>query len=195
MFAMKTILHPTDFSANARPAFEVACDLAGDGCGRLVVLHVERPPLATLGGTPAVPPLPDEYDHQGLWEELRNMRPSCAGTGVEHRLEYGDPAAVILKTAREVGADLIVMGTHGRTGLRRLLMGSVAEQVVRKARCAVLTVRTPVQMLLTLPRIAEEASRTEPDAEDEAWSVWGPYPREMWDPELFLAPNELEALP
>ena len=56
----------------------------------------------------------------------------------------------------ETGADLIVMGTHGRTGLRRLLMGSVAEQVVRKATCPVLTVRTPVQTLSLLPSAAEE---------------------------------------
>jgi nucleotide-binding universal stress UspA family protein len=55
MLAMKTILYATDFSADARPAFEVACTLAGDKSGRLVILHVERPPLATLGGTTAVP--------------------------------------------------------------------------------------------------------------------------------------------
>ena len=55
MLAMKTILYPTDFSADARPAFEVACALAGERDSRLVVLHVERPPLATLGGTAGVP--------------------------------------------------------------------------------------------------------------------------------------------
>jgi nucleotide-binding universal stress UspA family protein len=143
MLVMMTILHPTDFSADARPAFEVACALAGEGRGRLVVLHVERPPLATLGGTAGVPPLHTEYDRETLPEELQRIQPARAGIALEHRLEYGDPAAVILKSASETGADLIVMGTHGRTGLRRLLMGSVAEQVVREASCPVLTVRTP----------------------------------------------------
>ncbi len=132
MLAMKKILYPTDLSANARPAFEVACALANHGCGRLVVLHVGQQPLATLGGTPIVPPLPGEYDCQRLEKELKGLRPADAGVAFEHRLEYGDPVAVILRTAREAGADLIVMGTHGRTGLRRLLMGSVAEQVVRR---------------------------------------------------------------
>ena len=160
MLTMKTILYPTDFSAGARPAFEVACALASEGGGRLVVLHVERPPLARLGGTAGVPPLPSEYDRERLWEELKAIQPARVGIAVEHRLEYGDPPAVILKAAQEIGADLIVMGTHGRTSLRRLLMGSVAEQVVHKAPCPVLTVRTPVQTLLTLPCAAEETVGT-----------------------------------
>jgi nucleotide-binding universal stress UspA family protein len=143
MLAMKTILYATDFSTDARPAFEVACVLAGEGSGRLVILHVERAPLATLGGTTAVPPLPNEYDREKLWEQLKDIQPSRAGIAVEYRLLYGDPATVILEVAQEIGADLIVMGTHGRTGLRRLLMGSVAEPVVRTASCPVLTVRSP----------------------------------------------------
>jgi len=160
MLTMKTILYPTDFSAGARPAFEVACALASEGGGRVVVLHVERPPLATLGGTAGVPPLPSEYDRERFWEELKAIQPARGGITAEHCLEYGEPAAVILKVAQEIGADLIVMGTHGRTGLRRLLMGSVAERVVRKAPCPVLTVRTPVQTLLSLPSAAEETLST-----------------------------------
>lgn len=160
MLEMATILYPTDFSANAEAALALASALAREGHGRVVVLHVERPPLATLGGTAGVPPLPTEYDRQRLEEQLQSIKPSRPGIAVEHRLEYGDPASVILKTAHEIGTDLIVMGTHGRTGLRRLLMGSVAEQVVRKASCPVLTVRTPSQTLLTLPAAAEEAVLT-----------------------------------
>jgi universal stress protein A len=165
MLEMATILYPTDFSANAEAALALASALAKEGHGRLVVLHVERPPLATLGGIAGVPPLALEYDRQGAWEELQRILPSQSGFTVEHCLEYGEPASTILKTAEEVGADLIVMGTHGRTGLRRLLMGSVAEQVVRKASCPVLTVRTPVQTLLTLPAVARETSQFEPTAE------------------------------
>jgi len=63
---------------------------------------------------------------------------------VEHRLEEGDTAKVILDVALEIGAGLIVMGTHGRTGLGRLLLGSVAEQVLRKAPCPVLTAKFPL---------------------------------------------------
>jgi nucleotide-binding universal stress UspA family protein len=63
---------------------------------------------------------------------------------VEHWIFQGDPATEILAAAEKIKCDLIVMGTHGRTGLGRLLMGSVAEQVVRKAPCPVLTVKTPL---------------------------------------------------
>jgi nucleotide-binding universal stress UspA family protein len=157
MLTAETILYPTDFSADTQPALDVACALAAEGHGRLVVLHVERPPLATLGGTVAPPPLPNEYDRQKVWEELQRIKPLRPGLAIEYRLEYGDPATVILQTAQDIGADLIVMGTHGRTGLRRLLMGSVAERVVRKASCPVLTVRTPAQILLSLPSAAEES--------------------------------------
>jgi nucleotide-binding universal stress UspA family protein len=160
MLAMETILYATDFSADAQPAFEVACALAGEGCGRLVILHVERAPLATLGGTAGVPPLPNEYDRPRLWDELKAIQPARAGLAIERRLEFGEPAAVILKVAQEIDADLIVMGTLGRTGLRRLLMGSVAEQVVRKASCPVLTVRAPVQTLSSCPSAVEETLLT-----------------------------------
>ncbi len=141
MLAMKTILYPTDFSGESQLAFETACVLANARHGRLVVLHVERPPLSNLGGTTLVPPLPSEYEHQSLLEQLKTFQPSGADISVEHRLEYGDPESVILEVAKEIGADLIVMGTHGRTGLRRILLGSVAEHVLRKAPCPVLTVR------------------------------------------------------
>lgn len=160
MLTMKTILYPTDFSADAWSAFAVACALASDGHGRLVILHVERPPLTTLGGMPVVPPLPSEYDRERVLEQLQRIQPPRPGITVEHRLEYGEPVPVILQTAQEIGADLIVMGTHGRTGLRRLLMGSVAENVVRKAACPVLTVRTPSQTLASLPADAESTVGT-----------------------------------
>lgn len=141
MLASQTILYPTDFSEEADAAFDVACVLAREGHGQLVVLHVERPPLAKLGGTAGVPPLPSEYDREWQWERLRRLQPPQAAVAITHRLEYGEPASVIVAAAREIGADLIVMGTHGRTGLRHLLMGSVAEQVVRRASCPVLTLR------------------------------------------------------
>ena len=69
--------------------------------------------------------------------------PTDPQLALDRRMEEGDPASMIVRVATETGADLIVMGTHGRTGLRHLLMGSVAEYVVRKATCPVLTLRTP----------------------------------------------------
>jgi nucleotide-binding universal stress UspA family protein len=80
---------------------------------------------------------------------LTEPRGLLTGLPVEYRLLEGDPARTILETARETGCDLIVMGTHGRSGLGRFLMGSVAERVLRKAPCPVLTLKAPVPTLAT----------------------------------------------
>jgi nucleotide-binding universal stress UspA family protein len=82
-------------------------------------------------------------DKESVKKQLMQLALACPGVPIEHRVEEGDAARTILRIAGEINADLIVMGTHGRTGLSRLLMGSVAEQVVRKAPCAVLTVKSP----------------------------------------------------
>ena len=87
--------------------------------------------------------LPATIDLEPLRERLQQLRPEDPKILVEHRLVQGGGAEEILQVAQERKCDLIVMGTHGRTGLGRLLMGSVAEQVVRKAACPVLTVKTP----------------------------------------------------
>lgn len=151
MLAIRTILHPTDFSAPSAYAFQMACALARDYHARLIVLHVDPPPVAALGGMPAVPPLPEEYDRENLEKQLRRVQPPDPGVRVEHRLVAGEPVAEILRAAQEQSCDLIVMGTHGRTGLGRLLMGSVAEHVVRKAPCLVLTLKSPTPGQGTFP--------------------------------------------
>jgi nucleotide-binding universal stress UspA family protein len=143
MLAIRTILHPTDFSGHSAYAFQMACALARDYKARLIVLHVEPQPVAVLGGLPAVPPLPVEYDRENLLTQLRRVQPFDPAVRVERRLVTGDPVAEILRAAQEQSCDLIVMGTHGRTGLGRLLMGSVAEHVVRRAPCLVLTLKNP----------------------------------------------------
>ena len=86
---------------------------------------------------------PPTIDLEPLRERLQQLRPEDQKVLVEHLLVQGGAAEEILQVAQERKCDLIVMGTHGRTGLGRLLMGSVAEQVVRKASCPVLTVKTP----------------------------------------------------
>jgi nucleotide-binding universal stress UspA family protein len=141
MLAIRKILHATDFSEHSENAFRLACALARDYAAPLVLLHVHSPFVAYGDGLVAALP-PDFTDE--LREKLRATDPHDPRVVVERRLIEGDPAREIVRLAREAGCDLIVMGTHGRTGLGRLLMGSVAEAVVRKAPCPVLTVKTPI---------------------------------------------------
>ncbi len=136
MLPIKIILHPTDFSELSDAAFQLACALARDHKGRLVVLHVVPPPQSH---GEEVARRQDGGYHHDLWRMLERVRPEDPAVPVERRLEDGLPAETILRVAREEGADLIVLGTQGRTGLGRLLLGSVAEQVVRQAPCPVLT--------------------------------------------------------
>jgi nucleotide-binding universal stress UspA family protein len=143
MLPIHKILHPTDFSERSETAFRLACTLARDNNVPLVLLHVHSPFVAYGDGLVAA--LPPEYT-SGLREELRTLDPHDARVVIERHLVEGDPAMEILRMAREADCDLIVMGTHGRTGLGRLLMGSVAEAVVRKAACPVLTIKTPTPM-------------------------------------------------
>jgi nucleotide-binding universal stress UspA family protein len=138
---IQTILHPTDFSDRSENAFQLACALTRDYGARLVVVHVLITPTIARG-VGVIPPDP-AFLHQEALEQLNRLQPPHNLVRAERRLEEGDPATQILRVAREIGANLIVMGTHGRAGVRRLLMGSVAEQVVRKAPCAVLTVTAP----------------------------------------------------
>jgi nucleotide-binding universal stress UspA family protein len=142
MLTVKTILHPTDFSEGSRLAFRLACALAQDFGARLVVLHVAEPPAVVYGKGILV--LEPQVDPERLRERLQEITPRGRNVQVEHRLAQGDVVTEILRIAQETQADVIMMGTHGRTGLKRLLMGSVAEQVVRKAACPVLTVKTPL---------------------------------------------------
>lgn len=137
----KKILYPTDFSSASDAGLAWAGSLARDSGATLLILHVEEPPMAYGGGELyyGVP----EPDTAALEKMLANVRPASADVPVEHRLVVGDPAGEIVRVAEEEGVDLIVLGTHGRTGLSRLLMGSVAEAVVRRAACPVFTFKSP----------------------------------------------------
>jgi nucleotide-binding universal stress UspA family protein len=140
MFPIHKILHPTDFSDRSDAAFRLACALARDYSATILVLHVSTPFVAYGDGLVTIP----SVDYlESLREKVRVVKPPEPHIPVEHKLVEGDPATEVLRVAKDVGADLIVMGTHGWTGLARLLMGSVAEQVVRKAHCPVVTVRAP----------------------------------------------------
>ncbi|MDQ7858373.1 MAG: universal stress protein [Armatimonadota bacterium] len=141
---INTVLVPVDFSAGAEAAVEWAQAIAARFGAALVLLHVvDTTANALIGGPGGVlaPPPPALYD--GLREEARRALDDLGARtpGARTLLREGTPRTEILAVAREIGADLIVMGTHGRTGLAHLLFGSVAEYVVRHAPVPVFTVR------------------------------------------------------
>jgi nucleotide-binding universal stress UspA family protein len=138
---LRKILFPTDFSHTGDAALQLAVSLARDSGATLLIVHVEEPPVA-YGGGEMYYGMPEPAT-EDLQQMLRAVVPSDPEVAFEHRLITGDPATTIVRFAEEQGVDLIVMGTHGRTGLTRLLMGSVAEVIVRKASCPVLTLRQP----------------------------------------------------
>jgi nucleotide-binding universal stress UspA family protein len=140
MLSLSTILFPTDLSTRAAQVFPLACSLARDHSARLVVLHVY--PAPAVHGEVVARRQPDGFEKH-LLDQLHALRPTGEGVHVEYRLEEGDDVDMILKVAEETGAGLIVMGTHGRGGLARVLIGSVAEHVLRRAKCPVLTLRVP----------------------------------------------------
>jgi nucleotide-binding universal stress UspA family protein len=156
MLPIHTILHPTDFSQQSEFAFRLAGSLARDYGARLLVLHVVAQPTIAYGEG-VVPPDP-ELILEDAERHLHRLAAPDPSIPMERRLEEGDPVTEILHVAHEIEADLVVMGTHGRTGLSRLLMGSVAEQVVRRAACPVLTVKTPFPAAIAEPRRAVEES-------------------------------------
>jgi len=142
MFPIRKILHPTDYSESSRPAFEFACSLARDFKAEVVVCHVSPPPIAAMADGMIVPIPTGEAE--AMAARLDQVKPSDPQVRVTRELLRGDPAREILQLAADARADLIVMGTHGRGGLGRLLMGSVAEAIMRKAPCPVVTVRAPL---------------------------------------------------
>jgi nucleotide-binding universal stress UspA family protein len=137
---IRTILHPTDFSAPCEEAFRVACALAKDQSARLVVVHVAVGPAVAMPHMPVPPPLPQ--DPRETLEAMRQrFQASAPDIQMDCRVAQGSAPARIVEAAQETQCDLIVMGTHGRTGLGRVLMGSVAEQVLRTAPSPVVTVK------------------------------------------------------
>jgi len=136
----KKILFPTDFSHLSDAALEHASALARDTGATLLIVHVEEPPMAYGGGEMYYGiPEPDRDEVRRMTEAVRPTDPEVR---FEHRLVDGSPAEEIVRVADEEHVDMIVIGTHGRTGLKRLLMGSTAEQVMRLAKCPVFVFKT-----------------------------------------------------
>ena len=142
----KRICCPIDFSDASRAAMEVAADLARRFGAELVLLHAYPIPGYTFpdGSVVASPKMMQDLADQAKkhLEEWRAEAEKLVGAPrVAADTAVGEPAAEILAAAKRRGAELVVMGTHGRTGLEHALMGSIAERVVRRAHCPVLTVR------------------------------------------------------
>jgi universal stress protein A len=139
------ILVAVDFSAHSDRALRYAAKLAGQVAASVELLHVVED--ITYGASsevyvPNVPDLMQELVNEAV-PRLTSLKAAlfAHGADVETAVFVGRPSSTIVDRARAGGFDLIVMGTHGRTGLSHMFMGSVAERVVRTAPCAVLTVR------------------------------------------------------
>ncbi len=149
MAEIKKILFATDFSENSKWAFTYALSFARKYDATLYILHVIQPPSYPLGMYAEISfDAMDEFSRnmgRAAEKEMKNLREAELGdfTNYEILIITGTPFLEIIKTAREKEVDLIVLGTHGRTGLDHVLFGSTAEKVVRKASCPVLSVRLP----------------------------------------------------
>ncbi|HEU4798179.1 MAG TPA: universal stress protein [bacterium] len=142
---LRRILVPTDFSPGVESALQWARAL-GEACrAEVVLLHVLDLTIGALAGFPAnvamVPAAGELLERIRVETQQEMARVSGRMPGARTIIREGTPRSMILDVAREIGADMIVMGTHGRTGLTHIFFGSVAEHVVRHSRIPVLTVR------------------------------------------------------
>ncbi len=149
MLPIKVILCPVDFSPPSRAALAAAVELAGHFSAELLLLHV-MPPVPVLPAGQAGGAAFDLASYQaelrsGSQQALEELAAEVVGTDIPHRpvLAEGEPAQGIARAADEHGADLIVIATHGHTGWRRFMVGSVTEKLVRIAARPVLTVHSP----------------------------------------------------
>jgi nucleotide-binding universal stress UspA family protein len=143
---VRRILHPSDFSSASRAAFARAVADARTQRAELLIVHV-LPAVMPLVGDGYVPPKTYDDMERSMrtyaQKQLDKLVAKAKAAGVRARglLLEGTAADAIVRTARSKRADVILMGTHGRSGLARLFMGSVAERVIGTAPCPVLTVR------------------------------------------------------
>ena len=142
----KTILFATDFSATCATALNWAAALTRSLDARLLIVHVEQPGVPYGGGEIYSA---DVFDYHSitLLNMLEKVKPSDPTVPYCHHLLCGEPASEILRVAEEEEVNMIVMSTHGRTGISRMLVGSVAENVIRQAHCPVMVFKSPLTIL------------------------------------------------
>jgi len=137
---ISNILCPIDFSTHNQEANEYASVLASSTGAKIIYLHITTPqaPYGHFGNVD-----PSEMMAKDL-KSLKSYRPTVAGVKASWEVDFGPTAPRIVEFANDRSVSLIVIGTHGRTGLRRVLMGSVAESVIRQAKCPVLAIKSPM---------------------------------------------------
>ncbi len=148
MSKLERILVPTDFSDNSKAALAKACQLAEKFDAEIHVLHVIKTDTMMAVGSDGFFAVSAEVMQEyrdAVADQLEGFAATCKGhaKNVVQSAREGIPFAEIVQYAKANNIDMIVLGTHGRTGISHLLIGSVAEKVVRKARCPVLTVPLP----------------------------------------------------
>jgi nucleotide-binding universal stress UspA family protein len=161
MTLFQTIIHPTDFDEPSKEAFRVARSLAQALGARVVAYHVVPPP-AILTPDGRVVPDPKGAEPVDLWAEYRTLQTDVPKVPIQYAVVVGALAEakhLLEQKIRELGEGvLVVMGSHGRTGLRRLLWGSKAEEFVRELVCPVLVVKAPAPAAASTPSEVQEAS-------------------------------------
>ena len=146
---LRKILLPTDFSGCANYALPYAAAIARATHARILCVHVVEPLVPAVGYTGLADPMPIADISEQLEDSAEREFPQLtdcdelSGLDVEEIIVHGDAAAEIVRVAGENEADLIVISSHGRTGLGRMIFGSTAEAVVRHASCPVLVVKPP----------------------------------------------------
>jgi nucleotide-binding universal stress UspA family protein len=162
MAMFQTLIHPTDFDGPSKEAFRVARSLAQTLGARLVVFHVVPPPaVVTHDGRVILDP--HNAEPVDLWAEYHTLQADTPKVPVQYAVVVGDKSEsrrLLEEKVRELGEGvLVVMGSHGRRGIGRLLWGSKAEEVVRECPCPVLVVKTPSPKLSAVgPGAAAAAS-------------------------------------
>lgn len=152
MMQIRSILLPTDFSECANYALSYSAELARIFGARIICVNVIEPVVPTVGYTGMAEPLPIADISEQLEDSAERELPKiagcdeCAGLDIEEVIVHGEASSEIVRVARERGVDLIVISSHGRTGLGRILFGSTAEAVVRHATCPVLVVKPPPEI-------------------------------------------------
>jgi universal stress protein A len=142
--SIRKILVPTDFSPHALEAFRQAHGLAKATGAVVMVLHIARPPAVVVDGGPLLTD-PTAGKTKDLWADLRKIKLEDSGVVVEREVIVANrpDASHVLSIFEAMGCDLIVMGTHGLTGLNHRLFGGLTEEVVRQAKCPVMVVKAP----------------------------------------------------
>lgn len=161
---IKKILFPTDFSEFNDAALEFASRLAAESGAILYIVHADdMEQIAAVMFDTGYPFPGDENTRRELHQKLARVLPTVPGVKYQHCYLRGTATGEIVAFAEQQGIDLIVMASHGRTGIRRLLMGSTAENVMRQAPCPVLIVKQPFASLSTAePHAAPEADDSIP---------------------------------